>query len=154
MPSSQKLQILLKRNFTRMFIGWSSTNCTFFVLIWNSKWRPSWISDRHKKTINFVEDLPMTIPGQFGFNCSSGFREEAFWNIFSIGSNVKLSISGDRHWFSDCTDFCKSNYHDDPSDWLRSCLKPNTTDVSSCSEPPQGFQIPPPGLGSSLKLVY
>ena len=33
----------------------------------------------------------MIIPGQFGFNCPSGFREEAFWNIFSIGSNVKLS---------------------------------------------------------------
>jgi hypothetical protein len=63
------------------------------------------------------------------------------------------NVSGDRHWFSDCTGFCKSNYHDDPSDWLRSCLKPNTTDVSSCSEPPQGFQIPPHGLGSSLKLV-
>jgi hypothetical protein len=27
---------------------------------------------------NFVEDLPMIIPGQFGFNCSSGLREEAF----------------------------------------------------------------------------
>jgi hypothetical protein len=23
-------------------------------------------------------DLPMIIPGQFGFNCPSGFREEAF----------------------------------------------------------------------------
>ena len=33
----------------------------------------------------------MIIPGQFGFNCPSGFREEAFWNIFPIGSNVKLS---------------------------------------------------------------
>jgi hypothetical protein len=31
----------------------------------------------HKKQ-NFVEDLPMIIPGQFGFNCPSGFREEAF----------------------------------------------------------------------------
>jgi hypothetical protein len=30
------------------------------------------------KGIKFVEDLPMIIPGQFGFNCSSGFREEAF----------------------------------------------------------------------------
>ena len=39
----------------------------------------------------FVEDLPMIIPGQFGFNCPSGFREESFWNIFPIGSNVKLS---------------------------------------------------------------
>jgi hypothetical protein len=28
-----------------------------------------------KNTI-FVEDLPMIIPGQFGFNCLSGFREE------------------------------------------------------------------------------
>jgi hypothetical protein len=27
---------------------------------------------------NFVENLPMIIPGQFGFNCPSGFREEAF----------------------------------------------------------------------------
>ena len=29
------------------------------------------------KNIKFVEDLPMIIPGQFGFNCSSGFREES-----------------------------------------------------------------------------
>jgi hypothetical protein len=31
------------------------------------------------KNIKFVENLPMIIPGQFGFNCPSGFREEAFW---------------------------------------------------------------------------
>ena len=43
------------------------------------------------KNINFVEDLPMIIPEQFGFNCPSGFREEAFRNIFPIGSNVKLN---------------------------------------------------------------
>jgi hypothetical protein len=61
MPSSQKLQILLKPNCTWMFIGWSSTNCTFMI------------------------------PGQFGFNYLSGFREEAFWNLFPIGSNAKLS---------------------------------------------------------------
>ena len=30
------------------------------------------------KTKNFVEDLPMIIPGQFGFNYPGGFREEAF----------------------------------------------------------------------------
>jgi hypothetical protein len=30
------------------------------------------------KNIFFVEDLPMIIPGQFGFKCPSGFREEAF----------------------------------------------------------------------------
>ena len=33
----------------------------------------------------------MTIPGKFGFYCPSGFIEEALWNIFPIGSNVKLS---------------------------------------------------------------
>jgi hypothetical protein len=32
----------------------------------------------------------MIIHGKLGFNCPSGFREEAFWNIFPIGSNVKL----------------------------------------------------------------
>jgi hypothetical protein len=31
----------------------------------------------------------MIIPVQFGFNCPSGLREEAFWNIFPIGYNVK-----------------------------------------------------------------
>jgi hypothetical protein len=30
------------------------------------------------KNRNFVEDLPMIISGQFGFNCPSGFREEEF----------------------------------------------------------------------------
>ena len=43
------------------------------------------------KNTHLVEGLPMIIPGQFGFNYPSGFREEAFWNIFPIGSNVKLS---------------------------------------------------------------
>ena len=43
------------------------------------------------KNTHLVEDLPVIIPGQFGFNYPSGFREEAFWNISPIGSNVKLS---------------------------------------------------------------
>jgi hypothetical protein len=30
------------------------------------------------KKRNCIEYLPMIIPGQFGFNCPSGFREEAF----------------------------------------------------------------------------
>jgi hypothetical protein len=30
------------------------------------------------KNPNFLEHLQMIIPGQFGFNCPSGFREEAF----------------------------------------------------------------------------
>jgi hypothetical protein len=32
----------------------------------------------HWMVLNFVEDLPMIILGQFGLNCPSGFREEAF----------------------------------------------------------------------------
>jgi hypothetical protein len=34
------------------------------------------------KNINFVEDISMIIPVQFGFNCPSGFREEAFETFF------------------------------------------------------------------------
>ena len=47
------------------------------MLIYFLQWRPSWISIGINN-INFVEDLPMIIIGQFGFNCPSGFREEAF----------------------------------------------------------------------------
>ena len=36
------------------------------------------ILDLGIKNRNIVEDLPMIIHGQFGFNCPSGFREEAF----------------------------------------------------------------------------
>ena len=41
------------------------------------------------KNPNFLEDLQMIIHGKFSFK--SGFREEAFSNIFPTGSNVKLS---------------------------------------------------------------
>jgi hypothetical protein len=30
------------------------------------------------KNPNFLENLPMIIPGQLGFNCPSGLREEVF----------------------------------------------------------------------------
>jgi hypothetical protein len=30
------------------------------------------------KNLNFVENIPMIILGQFGLNCPSGFSEEAF----------------------------------------------------------------------------
>jgi hypothetical protein len=65
----------LKPNCPGMIIGRSSTNFLFYMPIGNPRWPP----------------LPMIIPGQFGFNCPSGFREEVFWNIFPIGFNVKLS---------------------------------------------------------------
>ena len=48
-----------------------------FNHIYVLRWRPSWISDPHKKQ-KFVEDFPMIIPGQFGFNCPSGFSKEVF----------------------------------------------------------------------------
>jgi hypothetical protein len=46
------------------------------------------------KNIKFVEDLPMIIPGQFGFNCPSGFREEAWtlWENVQMPSSQKLQI--------------------------------------------------------------
>jgi hypothetical protein len=37
-----------------------------------------WVVLYKLHVFKFVEDLPMIIPGQFGFNCPSGFREEAF----------------------------------------------------------------------------
>jgi hypothetical protein len=54
-----------------MFIGWSST--TFTSCGGGHLGFPIGI-----KTTYFVEDLSMIIPEQFGFNCPSGFREEAF----------------------------------------------------------------------------
>jgi hypothetical protein len=36
----------------------------------------------------FVEDLPMIIPGQFGFNCPRGFREEALEPMGKIFQNI------------------------------------------------------------------
>jgi hypothetical protein len=61
----------LKPNGPGMIIGRSSTKSLFFMSIGN----PSWIGI---KNTHFVEDLPMIIPGPFGFNCPGGFREEAF----------------------------------------------------------------------------
>ena len=41
-------------------------------------WQPSWISDRHKKPKLCRGPSNDHSSGQFGFNCPSGFREEAF----------------------------------------------------------------------------
>jgi hypothetical protein len=32
----------------------------------------------YQVSVFYADHLPMIIPGQFGFNCPSGFREEAF----------------------------------------------------------------------------
>jgi hypothetical protein len=51
-----------------------TTNMIKAKLYTNVHWRfPIDIKNTH-----LVEDLPMIIPGQFGFNYPSGFREEAF----------------------------------------------------------------------------
>jgi hypothetical protein len=59
----------LKPHCSGMIIGRSSTEFLFYMPIGNPRWPPPQYS---------VEDLPMIIPVQFGFNCPSGFREEAF----------------------------------------------------------------------------
>jgi hypothetical protein len=65
-----------------MFIGWSSTKFMFFCS--DIKWKIAATAelrltlDTKGKVRNFVEDLPMILPGKFGFNYPSGFREEAF----------------------------------------------------------------------------
>jgi hypothetical protein len=44
------------------------------------------------KNRNFVEDLPMIIPGQFGFNCPSGFREEASETTNMIKAKLYMNV--------------------------------------------------------------
>jgi hypothetical protein len=78
----------LKPNCPGMIIGRSSTKFMFFMSIGNQTAIHRLTLDPMGKCSNafpigikniyFVEDLPMIIPGQFGFNCPSGFREEAF----------------------------------------------------------------------------
>jgi hypothetical protein len=69
----------LKPNCPGMIIGRSSTKFLFFYAD-----RKLSCGGGHLgfpigiKNTYLVEDLPMIIPGQFGFNCPSGFREEAF----------------------------------------------------------------------------
>jgi hypothetical protein len=41
------------------------------------------------KNTHLVEDLPMIIPGQFGFNYPSGFREEA---------SIEIKLPRNDHW--------------------------------------------------------
>jgi hypothetical protein len=67
----------LKPNCPGMIIGRSSTKFLFFYA--DRKFKMA-ATAGHRLTLDrkFVEDLPMIIPGQFGFNCPSGFREEAF----------------------------------------------------------------------------
>ena len=64
------------------------------MLIYGLRWRPSWIFDRHKKNINFVEDLPMTIPGRvptlFCPRNSRSFQGvfKGFLHFFKVSLNI------------------------------------------------------------------
>jgi hypothetical protein len=59
-----------KKAFEHFPIGSNVNLCPVVVAILNFRLA--------YKNRNFVEYLPMIIPGQFGFNYPSGFREEAF----------------------------------------------------------------------------
>jgi hypothetical protein len=54
------------------------------------------------KNIHLVEDFPMIIPGQFGFNCPSGFREDGenvskrFFSETTRTDEIKLPRND--HW--------------------------------------------------------
>jgi hypothetical protein len=92
-----KPQNRFETNMADMFIGWSYTICLLLVLIGNSTWLlfsiGSYVKTKSshgghlefpisQRFTSLVQIHPMIIPGQFGFNCPSGFREEAFWNIY------------------------------------------------------------------------
>jgi hypothetical protein len=73
-PFSLKPLGQLKPNCPRMIIGKSSTRCVFFMPIGNPRWPPPQYRSRHfefligTKNVKFVEDHPMNIHVQFGFN--------------------------------------------------------------------------------------
>jgi hypothetical protein len=61
-----------------------------------------WISIKNP---NFLEDLQMIIPGQFGFNCPSALREEAVGNRLTFDPMGKCSNA----FFSETTNMIKPN---------------------------------------------
>jgi hypothetical protein len=86
----------LEPDLAGMFLGWYSTKFLFFVPVGYSTWMPGpiicsdWLKFQRSSSLNlklmnpnFLEDLQMIIPGQIGFICPSGFREEAFLKYFS-----------------------------------------------------------------------
>jgi hypothetical protein len=64
----------LKPTCPGMIIGRSSTKFLFFSISCSGGHLGFPIGI---KNLEFVENLPMIILGQFGLNCPSGFREEA-----------------------------------------------------------------------------
>jgi hypothetical protein len=78
-----------------MIIGRSSTKFLFFMPIGNPRWLPPQVivltldhmRSRHfefhigTKNLKFVEDHPMNIHAQFGFNHICSFWEEGIWTF-------------------------------------------------------------------------
>jgi hypothetical protein len=61
-----------------MIIGRSFTKLLFFMPIGNPRWPPP----IGTKNVKFVEDHPMNIHVQFGFNNFCSFWEEDIWTFF------------------------------------------------------------------------
>jgi hypothetical protein len=59
----------------------------------------------------------MIIPGQFGFNCPSGFREEAFWRKFKMAATAGHRLTLDpmgkcsNAFFSETTNIIKAKLY-------------------------------------------
>jgi hypothetical protein len=62
------------------------------------------------KNIKFVEDLPMIIPGEFGFNCPSGFK---FKMAATAGLSLTLDTMGkySNAFFSETTNMIKAKLY-------------------------------------------
>jgi hypothetical protein len=45
------------------------------------------------KNIQFVEDLPMIIPGQFGFNCPSDVHWMVLYKLYVFCSDMKFKMA-------------------------------------------------------------
>ena len=77
------------------------------MLIYVLRWRPSWISDCHRKQ-KLGKGHPMIIHLQFGFSQLISFREEYLWNfsqsehITGPGSHVEyLTATKNRNFVED-----------------------------------------------------
>ena len=97
MPSTQKLQIWLKPNCTWMFIRWSSTNFTFFVLVWNSKWRLR--QDLATKFMFFFADRKFKMAATAGHRLTLDPMGKCSNAFFSETTNmIKAKLYMNVHW--------------------------------------------------------
>jgi hypothetical protein len=72
--TGHRLALYSMRKGSNAFFS-ETTNMIKAKLYMNVYWMVLYIGINSR---GFVEDLPMIIPGQFGFICPSGFREETF----------------------------------------------------------------------------